>query len=283
MPEILFSEAEWDAAMPRVVAEMSDYLKPYRTPLLVDAGDHAVGGGTGSYLELGGRTFILTNAHVAAIREGTRRLVHQLAGVENFANVIGDHSKFEYPLDLALLPVDTRAWDGLSHGSRAISLDQIAWAHSPVPTELMTFVGFPGDDVGFHFDSVTLKAKCLTGREVLLPPEDDRFSPRFHFGLDYKPDLAVDVIAKEGLSRPPGLSGSTVWNTCFVEAKMAGTPWTPELAKVTGVVWGWPSNVGCLVATRAEYLRSFLLDLLQRETAMAGRSGTLPPASEPSD
>jgi hypothetical protein len=49
------------------------------------------------------------------------------------------------------------------------------------------------------------------------------------------------------------------WDTGFGKAKLMGQPWTPDMARVTGVVWGWPSGAGCLVATRAEYLRSFLL------------------------
>jgi hypothetical protein len=104
-------------------------------------------------------------------------------------------------------------------------------------------------------------ATCFTTREVDLP-EDDRFDNRFHLGLDYRPDLATNVIGNKGLPLPPGLSGSTLWNTGFVEAKMAKRPWTPELAVVTGVIWGWPSGAGCLIATRAEYLRSFLLGAL---------------------
>jgi hypothetical protein len=82
--------------------------------------------------------------------------------------------------------------------------------------------------------------------------------------MDYRPDLAITVIGDTGLQMPPGLSGSTVWNTNFVAAKMDGIDWTPELAKVTGVVWGWPSGHACLVATRAEYLRSFLLGAHER-------------------
>ena len=102
---------------------------------------------------------------------------------------------------------------------------------------------------------------CLTAREVELP-EDERFSCRFHLGVDYRPDLAKTVIGDKPLPLPAGLSGSTLWNTRFVEAKMTKTPWAPELADVAGVIWGWPSAVGCLVATRAEYLRSFLLGAL---------------------
>ncbi len=260
--DLVFAEAEWDAAMPKVVADMTEYLKQYRTPIFRDCGDHGVGHGSGSYLRIGDRTFVLTNEHVAVARESGERLVYQFADSDDLRAVAGDHLKFGEPLDLALLPVDAAAWKSTAGGSRAIECNQIAWAHSPYPTELMTFVGFPGDDVGFFFNTVTSKAQCLTGREVKLPPDDERFSLRFHFGIDYKPNLSTDVIGNKGLSRPPGLSGSAVWNTCFVEAKARGIPWTPELAKVTGVIWGWPSNVGCLVATRAEYLRSFLLAAL---------------------
>ena len=265
--DLVFTEAEWNALVPKVVADMTDYLKQYRTPIFKDRGDHGVGYGSGSYLKAGNSIFILTNEHVAVALESGERLVYQFADTDELRVVQGGHAKFEQPLDLALLPVDSATWKDTPHGSRAIEYSQIAWAHSPYQTELMGFVGFPGDDVGFHFNSVTSKAQCLVGREVELPSGDDRFSSRFHFGLDYKPDLSTDVIGKKGLSRPPGLSGSAVWNTCFVEAKVRGIPWTPELAKVTGVVWGWPSNVGCLVATRAEYLRSFLLSATNEDFA----------------
>ena len=260
--DLVFTEAEWDAAMPRVVTDMTLYLKQFRTPIFRDLGAHGVGHGSGSFLRLGNQTVILTNAHVADPREKGARLVYQFDGSDDLRFVVGDHLKFAEPLDLAFLPVHAEAWESVPHGSRAIGVDQIAWAHSPVQTEIMTFVGFPGDDVGFVFSTLTSKAQCLTGREVELPADDDRFSSRFHFGLNYKPDLSTDVLGTKGLSRPPGLSGSTVWNTGFVEAKIRGIPWTPDLAKVTGVIWGWPSNVGCLVATRAEYVRSFLLGAL---------------------
>ena len=81
--------------------------------------------------------------------------------------------------------------------------------------------------------------------------------------MDYRPDLATNVIGDDGLPSPPGMSGSTVWNTGFVEAKARGVPWKPEMARVTGVVWGWPSEHACLVATRAEYLRSFMLGAVE--------------------
>ena len=258
MAELLFDETAWAAAQQTVVAAMTAYMKPYRAPVFEDFGDHGDGWGTGSYVQLGDRVFILTNEHVARARQSGRTLIHQFAGQETLRPIIGDHFAVGVPRDLALLPVDAAAWADPSNESKAITADQIAWAHAPVVGELLTFVGFAGANVAFHFGTLTSKATCYTAREAELPP-DDRFCSRFHFGIDYKPDLATDVIGKEGLPLPPGLSGSTVWNTCFVEAKANGIPWKPELAKVTGVVWGWPSNVGCLVATRGEYLHGLLL------------------------
>lgn len=257
--QLLFTEAEWDVARRKVAADMTSFLKAYRAPVFEDFGDHGDGWGSGAYIDLGNRHFLLTNEHVAVAREQGRTLIHQFLGQDDLRPIVGNHVAFPHPFDLALLPVDDKAWADLTNQSRAIALEQIALAHDPAPTELLTFTGFAGAKVGFHFDTLTSTATCSTAREVSLPQDDPRFSSRFHFGLDYKPDLATDVIAKEGLPLPPGLSGSVVWDTGFVRAKMIGQSWTPDIAKVTGVVWGWPSEAGCLVATRAEYLRSFLL------------------------
>jgi len=122
----------------------------------------------------------------------------------------------------------------------------------------MTFTGFAGDNVNFHFSTLCAAGTCYTAREVELPEHQD-ISSRFHFGMDYRPEQSVTVIGNSGLPRLPGLSGSAVWNTRFVEAKMAGISWQPDMARVTGIIWGWPSGSACLVATRAEYIRSFLL------------------------
>lgn len=129
-------------------------------------------------------------------------------------------------------------------------------------TELLTFAGFAGDNTNFVYGTLQAEATCSTSREVSLPEDDERFDARFHFGLDYRPDRATRVSGNKDLPRPPGLSGSTVWNTGVVEAKRKGISWTPDFARVTGVIWGWPSNHGCLVATRGEYLRSFILAAL---------------------
>lgn len=257
--EPLFGEGEWDAAMEDLTRKMVAHLNPYRAAVYEDLGDDGRGWGSGSYIKLGGRNFILTNEHVANARRTGRQLIHQFAGRDDLFRITGDHIERTWPHDLALLPVDERAWSHGAHDSKTIDLDQISVAHAPVPGELFAFTGFAGERTDFYFGSLVSGATTSLAREKPLPP-DDRFFPSFHFGIDYRPDEARDVIGREGLPLPPGLSGSTVWNTCFVEARMKGLAWSPEMAQVTGVVWGWPQEASLLVATRAEHLRSFLLE-----------------------
>jgi len=254
---LVFTKEEWETASVQITREMTEYLARYRTPIFMDHGDHGEGWGSGSFIEVDRSKFILTNQHVATIRHSGQRLGFQMAGQEKLILIQGHHVELGLPLDLALLPVPEAGWTGLTHGASPLNLDKIAAAHSPVPTEILAFAGFAGKGTSFHFDTLFFKATTSVSREVPLPT-DPRWDIRFHFGLDYRPDLATTVVGNDGLPDPRGLSGSAVWNTRFVEAKIRGIDWTPDLAQVTGVVWGWPSQQGLLVATRAEHLRSFL-------------------------
>jgi hypothetical protein len=178
--------------------------------------------------------------------------------LDDLPTIVDNHVERAWPWDLALLPVREAVWATAAHKSKAIKVEQLALANTPVPTELFAFSGFAGERTAFHFSTLLFEATTSLAREAPLP-EDERWDSRFHFGLDYRPDLATNVLGNQGLPKPPGLSGSTVWNTCFVEAKVNGIRWTPDLARVAGIVWGWSSTNGLIVATRVEHVRSFLL------------------------
>jgi hypothetical protein len=255
---LLFTKDEWDAAMPMLTAAMTEFLQPYRTPVFIDRGDHGDGWGSGSFVEVDGRKYLLTNQHVATVRHKGDQLGVRYHGQDELVVLRGNHVEKDWPWDLALIPVSDDAWSCVDHAAAAISVDQIALAQTAYPTEVFAFSGYAGQNTSFHFETMFFGATTSLSREVELPA-DDRWDTRFHFGLDYRPDLAETVIGDRGLPTPPGLSGSTVWNTCFVEAKANGLAWTPDLARVAGVVWGWPSSQGLLVATRAEHVRSFML------------------------
>jgi hypothetical protein len=240
--ELVFTKEEWEAAMPGVVAGMKSFLSAYRTPIFKDCGDHGEGWGSGSYIGLGERRFVVTNEHVATVRYQNQSLAHQLLNDDDLYRIVGNHADHPLPLDLALLPVSDQAWAAERHGSRAIDIDQIALAHDPVPGELLTFTGFSGEATDFHFNTLHTEGTCYTAREADLL-DDPRFDRRYHFGIDYRPDLAIRVDGSRGLPMPPGLSGSTVWNTRFVAAKMARMAWSPEMRCGMGVAFlGGPSR-----------------------------------------
>lgn len=256
--QLAFTEEEWDAAMPTLTLAMVDLLKRYRTPIFIDHGDYGEPLGSGSFIILGERRFILTNEHVVRARRSDARLGIRFDGHDDLIVLVGDHVELPGPWDLALIPVSDQAWAACEHTALAITVDQILPAHAAAPTEVFAFSGYAGERTQFVYGEMQFGATTSLAREVPLGdhPELDR---RFHFGLAYLPDQATSVIGDRGLPRPDGMSGSAIWNTRFVEARLRGLEWTADMAAVTGVVFGWPSGQGAIATTRAEHLRSFLL------------------------
>ena len=267
--QLLFTEAEWNAALPKITDSMTTYMKKYRTPVFIDHGDHGEPWGSGSFVELGGRKYLLTNEHVAVARRRGLSLGVRFDEADDLLCLVGDHSEMPWPWDLALIPISDTGWTAFTHCSSAIQLDQIAFAHMPSEGEIFAFAGYAGERTEFWYGTMIFGATSSLSKEADVPKHPD-VDARFHFALSYRPDRAIAVVGAHGLPEPHGLSGSVVWNTGFVEAKIRGIEWTPDLAQVTGVVWGWPSSDGSIVATRSEHLRSFLLAAAQNQAAMVG-------------
>jgi hypothetical protein len=200
-PQLLFTEAEWSTEVPKVVQAMHDYVGSFSAPISKDHGTCGELWGSGTYLKLGERTFLLTNDHVARVRPSTA-LIHQIAGQDDLYRISGDHMSHGWPLDIALLPVSKSVWDASTHKGKAITIDLISIAHEPAPTELLTFAGCSGERSKFLFDTLVTPGTSSTAREVALPDHEDCKS-RFHFGIDYKPDLATNVVGSRGLPKPP--------------------------------------------------------------------------------
>ncbi|WP_181856752.1 hypothetical protein, partial [Pseudomonas aeruginosa] len=215
----------------------------------------------GSYLRVGETVYVLTNKHVSSVIRDGRKLAYQFDGQDDIRLFARVYNEISAPFDLGLLPVAMSDWDAVEHSSKAITVDQITLAHVPVESEVLAFSGFAGQKVSFNYNQLNSQCVCSLSKEIDVPEHPD-INPRFHFALDYNPNLATSVIGNTGLPTPPGFSGSTVWDTGFVRAKMMNEKWTPEMARVTGVVWGWPSCAGSIIATRAKYVRSFLLGVV---------------------
>ncbi|MBX3534571.1 MAG: hypothetical protein KF826_09485 [Xanthobacteraceae bacterium] len=250
---------EWDAHVKKVTEAMQNYTKKFVTPVSqVIEHDYGKLFGTGNYIELHGQHYLLTNEHVARGLERAS-LAHQFFDHDGVFRATNPFRVLPLPLDVAVSAIDQKIWTHEPHGSAAISEKKLSIAHTAVAGEILFFKGYSGEQSQFLFGSLFSKATSYSAQEVALPIDDDDFNSRFHFALDYRPDRATPIDGNTSLPIPKGFSGSLVWNTRFVETFGKGPNWTPECAEVTGLVWGWPSSAACLVATRIEYVRSFLL------------------------
>jgi hypothetical protein len=252
---------EWNRYVARVTEEMKEFTKPFVTPLSKVIDDnYGELWGTGNYVELLKKPHLLTNEHVARILRD-HSIGHQFLDNDSVFRTRNPFRCFEWPIDATISLIDDEVWTSQPHRSRPIPEDRWALAHTPVQGEILFLKGYSGAESRFLFGSLFSRATSYCWQQVALPAGDDRFASRFHFAIDYRPDRATPLDGRD-LPTPPGFSGSLVWNTRFVERTQANQPWSPDCAQVTGLVWGWPSSEACLVATRAEYVRSFLLRVI---------------------
>jgi hypothetical protein len=256
---------QWEGLVAQVDQRMQEFTKPFVTPISrvvrETDGEHGELVGTGNYIELLSGKYLLTNEHVARAME-RNSLAHQFLGCDTVFQVTNAFLTFPLPFDVGLSVLDPNVWNHEEHESSAIPESKWTLAHGGADGELFFFKGYAAEGSSFHFGHLITNATSYTCQEVPLPP-DDRFHNRFHFALDYRPDLAIPLGDNNpGLPDPHGFSGSLVWNTRFVELGCNIDAWSPSDAVVTGLVWGWPSSAACLVATRAEFVRSIILRAL---------------------
>jgi hypothetical protein len=172
----------------------------------------------------------------------------------------------EYPADVALTKIKDEAWNACQHHARPIPINHFSEKHNPVEGELMFMIGYSDERSDFHFGTLFLPGTPYLTQSVDFPKEFGDI--KFHFSIYYKPDLAVSVDSSaRGLPKPPGMSGSLVWNTRFLETIQKGETWSPKKSCVTGIVWGWPSSDASLLATRVEHM--MLSDLIGKAKSVA--------------
>lgn len=242
----------WDRLCKEVASQMRDHILPFSTPisraLSDDYGEHH---GSGSYLRNEDGIFLITNDHVANRSRGYP-LTHQFWGSENVYRVRHSWASKPSPVDIAACRIDESVWTYSDHNAQAISVSRFSRNHDPEDRELLFFAGYSGDRSRFLFEHLLAPGTPYLTQEIPLPDNVPEADGLYHFALPYKPDKAVSVDGSSELPRPPGLSGSLVWDTKCVSCMNSGMEWSPLKAEVTGIVWGWPSSEGCILATRVE-------------------------------
>jgi hypothetical protein len=243
---------------------MAEHVSQFITPISkVISDDYGELLGTGSYVQLRGRPYLLTNEHVARCREK-----HPLAHLPNldgfFQRIVYPFQAQDFPTDAAIARLHDLIMEKATQ--RSIPAGRIARKHAPVTHELLFMVGFPGKRARF---SALGQALATTAVPYLTQqvPGDSVTSPE-HFRLNYNPERARSVDSRRSfLPEAPGFSGSLVWDTGYVRKFRQN--WSPADATVTGLVFGWPQSdqSDSLIATRIEVIRAFLIRALREEAA----------------
>jgi hypothetical protein len=266
------TQDELDAIMKDAVIAMKAHVMPFVTPVgrvvETEPGDlpsttkatAAELWGTGNYIEHNGGIFLVTNEHV--VREASQsRLTYQFykqgGGVTPLILSGPNLPAITFPIDAAVANLDREAWNKANHDGRAVPLERFAKKHEPVPGELLFVLGFAGARATFLYDYLYTPSTSYMTQEA-SEVDHPSFSAEYHFALPYRPE---DTKAAEPNARPlpipNGLSGSLVWNTRRIECFKDRLEWSPLSARVTGMVWGWPSSSSLLFATRIEYVLEF--------------------------
>jgi hypothetical protein len=141
----------------------------------------------------------------------------------------------------------------------------ISKKHDPADGEILFFQGFPGQNTSLNYEGVTAIPLAYATYEIeskeIIEKFHTDFDMDFHFSIVYTSTDSVSMNDEDPLSKPPiakGLSGSLVWDTKYVECLRLGKKWSPELARVTGIIWGWDKKNEAIFATRIEHFLDFL-------------------------
>ena len=259
------TEAEWDAAVELVTRAMMLFVAPTVTPISrVLSQEEGELLGTGSYLADVGERFLITNEHNVAALE-THSLGLQFHGNDHVFKLHNSAPAIAYPADCALSLISDRVWSGepalQPHYGKAIPIAQFADRHVPVAEELLFFRGYAGVNSRFMFDHLASGVTSYTTKETALPSSWG--DGAYHFAIHYPPEKAVALDRGSGLPLPNGFSGSLVWNTRYVECVTQGIDWSPDMAQLTGIVWGWPSATSTILCTRVEHVHTFMAMALE--------------------
>ena len=262
------------AVLEKMVIETAPFVTPISRVIEHDYGELE---GSGSYIEIDGQRYLITNEHVAA-RLKTHSIGHQFAGSSNVYRSAEPFVTDPYPADVGLRIIGDNLWNDSDHSAAPIPFCRFAAKHSPVDGELFFIAGFAGARARFHFGQLNCERITYLMQADAFP--QDHGEEDFHFAIAYRPDLArtTDALG-QGLPDPHGLSGTLVWNTRFIEITCTGGVWSPEQAQVTGIVWGWPSGDACLLATRVERLE--LREIVEAIRTFKTEDGGGQPATRP--
>lgn len=264
---------EWEKDCARLTQEMSEYVQQFATPLSMSE-QHGSGTawGSGTYIAGPELTWILTAEHVISDVPSGGRLAHLPEDGAEYNGALGTPAMAAWPIDAAALPIypDKKF---LPPAERILSASFIDSCYSPVDKELLFWYGFPGylserNDprqghqlIKSRFNHITIRGKPMLSQALNdnVQISASNFDPILHVAVHY-PIAATRATDGQVIALPnaAGMSGSALWDTKFLECSLEGRPWSPQMARICGVVWAVFDNPDVVFVTKIEHVRKGL-------------------------
>lgn len=256
------NQKSWESLCADTVTKMSQHVQKFTTPISkvikTESEEYGRHQGSGSYYEHNGERFIISNEHVL-YEMNSHTLTYKFQDRDDIFKLNNIPKLHKKPIDIGVVKIDNEIWDTYSNNSSAIPIDRFALKHEPQNNELLFFLGYSAKKSEFYYNTLlNTGTPYATQESVVFPDNVEEADSKYHFSLFYLPDKAVSLDSKSYLPDPHGFSGSLVWDTKLVQCLQQDISWKPEYAVVTGILWGWPSSSGCVLATKIEHFRDNL-------------------------
>lgn len=245
----------WEEISDETLERMAEHVEPFLSPIWKFKNkDSEQLHGTGSYIENANDRYIITNEHVAKYNL-TNRLTHSFHGSENVFVLTNEFLCEAVPVDVAISKIDNSLWKKHVCQAKGIPMNRFNEKHASINGELLFFAGFSDERSQTVLDTNVSRGTPFLTQECPLPKSIEEAIPKYHISIPYPPELARTKDTSVPLPNPHGFSGSLLWNTKRVECLEKNLEWDPSMAKVTAIIWGWPSSSACILATKVERLK----------------------------
>lgn len=271
----MVTKEKWNQDCAHVTQMMEMHVAKFVTPLAMSE-EHGSGTawGTGTYIQGTEHVCVLTAAHVIENLPPNGRLAHLPREGAEYNAAFGTPAIAPWPVDAAALPIyPDPAF--LPNAGSIVSNDSIAQRYDAIDKELLFWMGFPGYTLERNdpthpknlrssiFEQLTTPMKPMLTQAIdSAAIVASNFNSSQHIAVHY-PQMATRASDGETVVLPnaAGMSGSALWNTKFRECSLAGTPWSPEMAEICGIVWAVLNKPEAIFVTKIEYVRAGLLNI----------------------
>lgn len=262
-----------DAILFEIRDRMAQFVWPIATPLTCSKTDkRGFALGTGNYARIQERTVIVTNSHVIEEAEGGH-IGHLPGPSDEYVGCGPNFLTSPWPIDLGIAEI---GGIGPSSERGVLREDQLCERFSPVDGELLFFLGFPGSTAQRHEAVTELNTRyswfgqlqtvgipMLTTVANVGANDLPHFDPEKHHAVHF-PSKAKKHLdgPEEDIPNPKGMSGSLLWDTRYLACKLAGEEWSPDRARVCGLVWAAHQKPEVIVATAIEHVVPELMGMV---------------------